>query len=137
MKKISVFVLPDGSVVSRYADALVVGAKLEPGRVKRVTNVEWSPKLGMWMASTLTSRAIICARSRKLCLEMEGEFVDRLLKQLFLCRGETDMWCPECHSVLGDVIHANCPACGMAFPMAQEGFKWSDFMLDHLYASKT
>lgn len=134
--KITVFVLPDGSVVSRYSDLLVVQGKLEPERVKRVTNVEWSPKLEMWLASTLTSKAIICARSRKLCLEMEGEFVDKLLAQLYLCRKDDGMWCPECNAALGDDILPNCHACGCAFPMAQEGFKWSDFMLDHLYANK-
>ena len=131
--KIRAFVLPDGSVVSRYADVLVSSAKLKPEQVRRVTNVEWSENLKMWCAYTLTGKAIIAANSRRICLEMEGEFVDKLLSQFFQCRrADGQMLCPECEHGLGDLVYLTCPYCGKEFPNIHQELRWGDFELQHL-----
>lgn len=130
--KIRLFVLPDGTIAGKYADILLTSCKLDPAQVRRVTNVEWSPKLDMWVAATLTNKAIVVAHSRKICLEMEGEFVDRLLKQFFMLYRPGCFVCPDCGAHHDNLIRQTCPACGLELPVAQEGFVWSDFNLDHL-----
>lgn len=130
--KLKLFVLPDGSITGRYSD-LTQLMGLMPQHVRRVTNVEWSERLEVWMASTITGKPLLCAPTRKTVLEMEGGFVDQLLKQFYLCRtAEGHMVCPECQTHLGQDITANCRGCGKSFPVVLEGLSWSDFDFSHL-----
>ena len=131
--KLRLFVLPDGSITGRYADVVQFALGVTPAAVRRVTNVEWSEATGLWKASTITGRCICTAPTRQLCLDAESVFVDRLLQQFYRCRRpDGEMWCPDCNCHVGQHIHLNCPHCGFEFPMAQDGFSWVDFQLDHL-----
>lgn len=130
--KLKLFVLPDGSVTGRYSDLTQVMG-LVPQQIRRVTNVEWNDRLGVWMASTITGKPLLCAPTRKTVLEMEGGFVDQLLTQFYMCRQpDGTMVCPECKTYLGSQIRANCKGCGKSFPVVLEGLTWDDFDFKHL-----
>lgn len=131
--KIKVFVLPDGTICCRHSDELAAALKLKPLNVRRITTIDWSPHTQLWVAKTTTGKALVTATSRKMCVDFEETFIDRLLRQFFMCwQPDTSMLCPDCKARLGRHIHLTCPACGFEFPMAQEGFNWKDFNLSHL-----
>lgn len=131
--KLTVFVLPDGSITGSYSDLLQSVLAITPVSVKRVTSVDWDLSIRAWRARTLTGKPICSGTTRDACLRLEAAFVERLLGQFYMCRRpDGDMWCPDCNCHIGSEIHLNCPHCGFEFPMVQHGFTWKDFQLDHL-----
>lgn len=130
--KIRLFVLPDGSITGRYSD-LILTAGLRPEKVRRVTNIEWSESQTAWVCSTITGKQLMVAPTRERCLAMEGDLVDDILRQFYMCRRDDGhMYCPDCNCSLGDVVHCNCPFCGKPFPNIYQELTWKDFNFEHL-----
>lgn len=129
--KIKVFVLPDGSVVARQMD-LLVPVLSTPKVVRRITTVDWDESQSEWVVRTLTEKPLFASTLRKVCLDYEAKFVERLMSQFFMCRDDAgQMICPDCRCHLGNVIHNNCPYCGFGFPSdgRSDLLEWTDFKL--------